>query len=164
MCTHLVDALATSVGSKNRLYIRGVGQTHGDMYTRQHRWRSQRGHVEDARRRTSAGPPRAQKHIKIEFTRCPGRSEAHPPLFLFSGQRRRDPLTTSGRRRSQMRLRPAIWEGKGFGSSPELALFHHEHFSYKEKNKKKMNRNNRETDDDSHNSNLSNYRRNYLLF
>lgn len=138
MCTHLVDALATSAGSKNRLYIRDVGQTHGDTYTRQHRWRPQRGHVEDTRRRTFAGPPGAQKHIKIEFTRCPGRyDEAHPPLFLSSGQRRQDPLTTSGRRRSQMCLRPAIWEGKGFGSPPELALFHQEHFSYKEKNKKR---------------------------
>lgn len=158
MCTHLGDALATSAGSRSRLYIRGVRQTHGDMYI--HAAASLTAPEGPCRgceaKDAFTQPPGAQKHIKIEFTRCPSRCEAHPPLFLFSGQRRRDSLTTSGRRRSQMRLRPAIWEGKGFSSPPELTPLYQEYFSYKEKNQTKKNRSNRESNT-NHNGNLSNY-------
>lgn len=85
LCTHLADALATSTRGRN-LCIYVVYAKHMGTCTRRHRWRPQRGCVEDTTWRTSVLiPGGSQKHIKIEFTRCPGRCETHPSLSLASG-------------------------------------------------------------------------------
>jgi len=65
-------------------------------------------------RRRTRSPGGAQKHIKIEFTRCPGRRGASSRLCSLAGKDAvSQPLTTSGKgRRSQMRLRSAIWGRK----------------------------------------------------
>lgn len=54
-----------------------------------------RGYSAEDVRPTPGGP---QKHIKIEFTRCPGRCEAHPSLSLLFPRdtRMSHPLTTFG--------------------------------------------------------------------
>lgn len=67
-------------------------------------------------------PGGSQKHIKIEFTRCPSRCEAHPSLSLTSGHEdvasANDVRGDVGRRCVYDRR---FGEGKGFDSPPELA-------------------------------------------
>jgi len=96
------------------VYTRCVRETHRDMHTAaslEAPAGSCRGYdVENVR--PTPGEP--QKHIKIEFTRCPDRCEAHPSLSLASGHEDVAPANDVRDRgcRSQMRLRPVIWGRK----------------------------------------------------
>lgn len=119
LCTHLAGALATSTGEL--VYTRCVRETHGDMHAAASLAAPAgpcRGYNAENVRATPGGP---QKHIKIEFTRCPGRCEAHPSLSLSSGHEdvalANDVRGDVGRRCVYDRR---FGEGKGYDSPPEL--------------------------------------------
>lgn len=121
LCTHLADALATSTRGRS-LCIHDVYAKHMGTCRRRHRWRPQRGRIEDPTRRTSVRPPGGRRNTsKSNSPDVQGRCEAHPSLSLTSGHEdvasANDVRGDVGRRCVYDRR---FGEGKGFDSPPEV--------------------------------------------
>lgn len=96
LCTHLTDALATSIGGRS-LCIHDVYAKHIGTCTRRHRWWPQRGRVEDTTRRTSVRPPGGRRNTSKSNSPDVQANARRTLLFLFSQDTRMShPLTTFG--------------------------------------------------------------------